>query len=127
MSQMLPENATLRGGMLYLLVDGQRYDAKGDFTYNIGRPKKTAIAGADAVHGFYTTPQVPFIEGAITDARDLDLAVFLDAVDVTVHLELQIGKVIVLRRASFVSEGTVSPKEGQVAVRYEGLSAEEIR
>lgn len=126
MTQMLPENSTLRGGMLYLLVNGQRYDAKGDFTYNLGRPKKTAIVGADAVHGFYTEPQAPFIEGAITDARDTDLAAFLDTVDATITLELQIGKVIVLRQAAYAGEGTVNPKEGEVPVRFEGLSAEEV-
>lgn len=126
MTQMLPENSTLRGGMLYLLVNGQRYDAKGDFTYNLGRPKKTAIVGADKVHGFYTEPQVPFIEGAITDSRDTDLAAFLDTVDATITLELQIGKVIVLRQAAYAGEGTVNPKEGEVPVRFEGLSAEEI-
>lgn len=124
---MLPANETLRGGMLYLLVNGQRRDAKGEFTYNLGRPKKTGIVGADGVHGFFTEAQVPFIEGAITDATDLDLAVFLDTVDATITLELQIGKVIVLRRASYTGEGTVSPKEGQVPVRFEGLSAEEVK
>lgn len=126
MSQMIFDE-TLRGGMLYLLVNGQRYDAKGEFTYNLGRPKRTAIPGADRVHGFSTEVQVPFIEGAITDARDLDLAAFLDTVNATITLELQIGKVIVLRQAAFVSEGTVSPKEGQVVVRFEGLSAEEVK
>lgn len=126
MTQMLPENSTLRGGMLYLLVNGQRYDAKGDFTYNLGRPKKTAIVGADGVHGFYTESQAPFIEGAITDARDTDLAAFLDTVDATITLELQIGKVIVLRQAAYAGEGTVNPKEGEVPVRFEGLSAEEV-
>ncbi len=127
MTQMLPENSTLRGGMLYLLVNGQRRDAKGEYTYNLGRPKKTAILGADGVHGFYTEAQVPFIEGAITDAKDLDLAAFLDTVDATITLELQLGKVIVLRQAAYVGEGTVSPKEGQVPVRFEGLSCEEVK
>jgi len=124
---MLPENSTLRGGMLYLLKNGQRYDAKGDFTYNLGRPKKTAITGADGVHGFSTEAQVPHIEGAITDAKELDLAAFLDTVDATITLELQIGKVIVLRQAAYVGEGDVNPKEGEVSARFEGLSAEEIR
>lgn len=127
MTQMLPENSTLRGGMLYLLKDGQRYDATGDFTYNLGRPKKTAIIGSSKVNGFYTEAQAPFIEGAITDAKDLDLAAFLDTVDATITLELQIGKVIVLRQAAYVGEGTVSPKEGQVPVRFEGLSCEEVK
>ena len=123
----LVQSEVLRGGMLYLMVDGRRYDAKGEFTYNLGRPKRTGIIGPDGVHGWSTEAQAPFIEGAITDARGLDLAAFLDTVDATATLELQIGKVIVLRSATFVGEGSVKPKEGEVAVRFEGLSAEEIR
>jgi len=124
---MLPQNEVLRGGMLYLLVNGERKDAKGEFTYNLGRPKKTAIVGADGIHGFWTEAQAPFIEGAITDDTSLDLAAFQDTVDATITLKLQIGKVIVLRRAVYAGEGSAKPKEGEIPVRFEGLSAEEVK
>jgi hypothetical protein len=124
---MLPENSTLRGGMLYLLVNGERHDAKGDFTYGLGRPKKAAIVGADGVHGFFTEAQVAFFEGAITDSKTLDVAAFQDIVDATATLELQNGKVIVFRQAAYVDEGAINPKEGEIPVRFEALSAEEVR
>lgn len=127
MSQSMIQSETLRGGMLYLLVNGRRYDAKGEFTYNLGLPKRTPILGPDGTHGWYTEPQVAFIEGAFTDKRGLDLSTVLNTVDATVTLELQIGKVIVLRQACYAGEGSVKPKEGEVAARFEGLSAEEIR
>jgi hypothetical protein len=81
--------------------------------------------GADAVHGYKEVPQVPFIEGKITDSSDLDLAELCDVVDATVTLELANGKVIVLRDAWYAGEGTVDTDEGEIGVRFEGKSADE--
>ncbi|MGD9638384.1 MAG: phage tail tube protein [Alphaproteobacteria bacterium] len=115
-----------RAGTIYLKVDGTLRDAKGDFTYNLGKSKREAIIGADGVHGYKETPQVPFIEGAITDDSDLDLANFVTQDDVTVTLELANGKTIVLSDAWYASEGDVTTSEGEIKVRFEGLNAEEI-
>lgn len=116
-----------RGGILFLKVGGERQDAKGNFTYNLGQPKRDGIVGADGVHGYKEMPQVPFIEGEITDRQTLDLAALLNVVDTTVTLELANGKVIVLRQAWYAGEGTGNTEEGNIGVRFEGLSAEEVR
>ena len=116
-----------RGGIIQLQVSGELQDAKGDFTYNIGRPKREAIIGADVVHGYKETPQVAFIEGEITDRGTLDLEKLVNMVDATVTLELANGKVIVLRNAWYAGEGTGNTGEGNVAFRFEGQSGEEIR
>ena len=55
------------GGIIELKVNSSLLSAKGNFTYNIGRNKKEAVLGADNVHGYKEMPQVPFIEGEITD------------------------------------------------------------
>jgi hypothetical protein len=115
-----------RGGIIQVKVDGEVLLAKGNWTYNLGRNKREAIPGSDVVHGYKESIQTPFIEGEITDRDDLDLAAFLDARDVTVTLELANGKTIVLRNAWQAGEGTGNTDEGNVAVRYEGLSAEEV-
>src|SRR5919206_119372 len=52
-----------RGGIISLQVNAQVYDAKGAFTYNLGRPKREAIVGADGMHGYKETPQPGFVEG----------------------------------------------------------------
>ena len=36
-----------RAGIIYVKVDGKQYDAKGAYTYNLGKPKRDAIIGAD--------------------------------------------------------------------------------
>jgi hypothetical protein len=115
-----------RAGLIQLQVNGEIFDCKGSFSYGLGRPKRDAIVGSDAVHGYRETPQVAMIEGAITDRGSLDVAALVSGRNLTVTLTLGNGKVIVLRDAWFAGEGTASSEEGEIAVRWEGANAEEI-
>lgn len=115
-----------RGGIITVQVNGEVYQAKGNWTYNLGRPVREAIVGADTVHGFKETPQVAFIEGEITDSGTLDLAALATLENATVTLDLANGKYVALRDAWFAGEGTGNTEEANVAVRFEGISAEEI-
>jgi hypothetical protein len=115
-----------RGGIISIKANGVIYDAKGAFTYNLGRPIREAIVGSDGIHDYKETPQVAFIEGAITDRGTLDLEALLDMTDATVTLELANGKVIVLRNAWNASDGTGNTEEGEIPFRFEGPSAKEI-
>lgn len=119
-------NTNRRAGVLYLKIDGAQHDARGSYTYSLGPPKREAIVGADGVHGYKEMPQVPYIEGEITDARDLDLAALQALTESTVTLELANGKTVVLRDAWYAADGTVGTEQANVQVRFEGLSAEEI-
>lgn len=114
------------GGILQLQVNGAIYDAKGNFSYNLGRGKKEAVLGADRVHGYKEMPQVPFIEGAITDNETIDLDELVSMKGVTVSLKLANGKSIMLRNAWFAGEGTGSTEEGEFPVRFEAKTGEEI-
>lgn len=114
------------GGIIELKVNGSIFSAKGNFTYNIGRPRKEAIVGADRVHGYKETPQVSFIEGEITDRTTLDLEALTKTDGATVYLRLANEKLIVLRQAWFAAEGTGNTEEGNIGVRFEGMSGEEI-
>ncbi len=115
-----------RAGLIQLQVSGEIQDAKGSFTYNLGRPKREAIVGSDSVHGYKEAPQIAYIEGAITDRGSLDVAALASGRDLTVTLSLANGKVIVLRDAWFAADGTASTEEAEIAVRWEGANAEEI-
>ena len=114
------------GGVIGFQINGEVYQAKGEFTYNLGRPKREAVIGADGVHGHKETPQVPFIEGEITDRKDLDLNALTTLTGATATLELANGKVIALRDAYYAAEGTGHTEEGNIDIRLEGASAEEI-
>ena len=115
-----------RAGTLFFRVNGETLDAKGSFSYNLGRPKRETIVGSDITHGYKEMPQEAFIEGEITDKGSLDLNQLVTMSDVTVTLELANGKVIVLRDAWFSGEGTVNTDEANIAVKFSGISAEEL-
>lgn len=115
-----------RAGIVFVKVNGIQYDAKGEFTYNLGKEKRNAIKGADKPHGYSTEVQIPFIEGKITDSGTLALANICIITGATVTLELANGKVIVLKDAWYASEGTASSSEGEIDFRFEGLDATEI-
>jgi len=115
-----------RAGLIQLQINGVIFDAKGKFSTNLGQPKRETIIGADKVHGFKETPQASYIEGAITDRGTLDLKALVTATDVTVTLSYANGKVFVLRDAWFAGDGTLDTDEAEIAVRWEGIDAEEI-
>lgn len=114
-------------GLLYVRVDGVQRNAIGNWTYNLGSPKREAVVGMDRVHGYKEMPQVAFIEGEITDQKDLDLAALQALEDATLTLELANGKTIVLRDAWYAADGDVGTENANIQVRFEGLSAEESR
>jgi len=120
-----------RAGIIQLTVDGERQDAKGNFTYNLGRPIRESIVGSDAIHGFMEKPQAASIEGEITDRGDLSLDALISTENATVVLQLAIGpngpaKAIVLEGAAFVGEGSGNSEEGNIAVRFEADTGEEV-
>ena len=118
--------AQRKGGIIQFKVGGVMQDAKGEFTYNLGKNKREALMGSDKVHGFKETPQAAFIEGEITDRGTLDLGGLVDMTDVTVTLALANGKIISLPNAWYAGDGTGHTDEGNIAVRFESDSAEEV-
>jgi hypothetical protein len=119
--------SNLIAGLLELKVNGEIQNAKGNFTYNLGKMKKEAIVGADRVHGYKGTPQVPFIEGEITDRSDLNVEALVSIDNATITLSLANGKVIVLKDAWYAADGDVGTEEANIQLRFEGMSAEEVR
>lgn len=115
------------GGIIEVKVNGELYSAKGAFTYNLGKPKREEVLGSDSFHGYKETPQVAFIEGAITDNAELSLEKLVTLKDATGILTLANSKVIVLRDACYAGEGTGNTEEGEIPFRLIGASADEVR
>lgn len=116
----------IRGGLIQLQVDGVSYDVKGDFTYNIGNPKRTPVIGTSEVHGWTEAPQVPFIEGEATDSAGLSLDALTKIKNATATLQLANGKAFMLRDAVYAGDGDVGTKEGNIQLRFEGKKGVEI-
>src|SRR5690348_12118137 len=107
------------GGIIQLKTSGEIQDAKGEFTYNLGLPKREAVLGIDSVHGYKDMPQVAFIEGVITDRSTLKLRDLVSGTGLTITLRLANGKTIVLGNAWFAGDGEGSTSEGEIKVRWE--------
>lgn len=108
------------GGITKIQVGGVILNAMSGWTYNLGRPKRETVVGADRVHGYTETPQVGFLEGTITVTDETDVEFILAAKDVTVTLYT--GKVsrFILANATFVGEGDIETDQGSLSVRFEG-------
>ena len=112
-------SAHSRGGITVISLDGSVLEAKGDWTYNLGKPKRDAIVGTNKVTGYKTTVQVPYIEGAITDSKDFDHGAFLEVTGATITLQLASGKIVTGNDMWYAGEGSATTGEGEISVRFE--------
>ncbi len=115
-----------RGGIIELKVGSDLYECKGNFSWNLGQPKNEAIVGSSGVTGYKSTPQVAYIEGMLTDRGALSVQTLTQMIEVTVHLKLATGKVIILNQAWYAAEGKGTTDEGEIEVRFESAVGEEI-
>lgn len=114
------------GGKLTVKVGGVQQWARGEWSYNLGRPKREAVVGVDGTHGYQETPQVAFIEGTISNRGDLDVGALCEITNETVTIELDNGKTVFLRNGWYAADGTVKANSGEVEVRFEGRSGDEV-
>jgi hypothetical protein len=115
-----------RAGLIQVKANGTVYAAKGAFTVGYGIVKREAIIGSDGVHGYKETPTAPYVEGAITDRGNLDLVALFNGTDQTVSVDFGNGKLFLLREGWYAGDGTLNSEEGEIPVRWEGMSAEEV-
>lgn len=114
------------GGIIFLKRDGNLLQAKGEFTINLGVPKRDAVIGADEVHGFSEKPQAPSLTGAITDNNELDVEAIMKIRDETVTIQLANGKTVIFREAFYAGDGNITTEEGEIEFMIQAISAEEI-
>jgi len=118
----------LIAGIIEVKINGEIQQAKGNWTYNLGKPKVEPVLGANnAVHGFKGSTQAPRIEGEITDRADFDLEAFVTLRGATITLTLANDKVIVLKGAVYTGDGDGQTEEANIQASFHGISAEEIR
>ena len=114
-------------GFLNFRIGGTVQRAKGNWTINLGADKRDAVVGADGVHGAKSVPQIPFVEGELTDHADFSLQELIDTEQEDVILELLNGKKYIWPDAWFAGDGNMQTEEGNITVRFESEDAEEMR
>ncbi len=116
-----------RAGFIQIKVNGVLMDAKGDFTYGYGVPKKTMMTLADGrVAGHKEEAVVPYIAGKILDSKGLDVVALMKAEGATVTARKANGKTFVLQDAVYAGESTEETAEAEIDFRMEGVRAEEV-
>jgi hypothetical protein len=114
------------GGVLSLRVDGNQYEARGNFQVTPSSVRRTGVAGQDGVHGYIEEPIVPQIKGNISIGNLLSIDE-LDAItDATVQVQLANGRTYVLSDAWTVAGSVIDAHDGQVDVTFEGMNCVEI-
>lgn len=113
-------------GVAYLKVDGNQYPLRGNFTVSPSAVERAGIAGQDYVHGYSELPRVPFIEGDVSLVPELSMEDVQAVVDATVTAELANGRTYVLRQAWTRAALELNTHDGQVRIRFEGTSCDEL-
>jgi hypothetical protein len=117
---------TAIAGVAYIKVDGNQLSLRGDLTISPFLVEREGIAGADGVHGYKETFRVPHIEMTVTDRGDLSLEEIQNITNATITAELINGKNYLLRNAWCATALELDAIEGQLTVRFEGMSGEEV-
>ena len=113
-------------GVAYLKVDGNQYPLRGNFVVSPSVVERTGIAGQDYVHGYSELPRCPGISGDVSLVPELNVDDVERVVNATVTAELANGKTYVLREAWCRAAHELQTRDGQVMVRFEGTSCDEI-
>jgi len=106
-------------GIIQLQVNSQTKDAKGEFTFNLGYPKRKTIVGNDKPHGAATEATIPFIEGKLTFSDTLDVVDVVTLRDADAVLTLENGKVISGKDMYYTGDADITTNEGEVPFRLE--------
>jgi Phage tail tube protein len=113
-------------GIAFLMVDGNQYALRGNFTVSPSAVERTMLAGQDSVHGYQELPRVPFIEGDLSAVRELELEELEAQVNVTVVAQLANGRQYSLGNAVCKGAFEENTRDGQLRVRWEGEFCEEM-
>ena len=113
-------------GTAFLMVDGDQFALRGNFTVSPSAVERTMIAGQDGVHGFQELPRVPYIEGDLSLVPGLLLEDLEAQTDVTVVAQLANGKQYTLGGGTCKAGLVANTRDGLTTVRWEGIVCEEL-
>jgi Phage tail tube protein len=113
-------------GIAFLKIDGNMLALRGNFTVSPSAVERNMLAGQDGVHGFQELPRVPYIEADISTVPGLSLDDLESETNVTVVAQLANNMQYTLTAAVCKGGFEANTRDGQVRVRWEGITCEEI-
>lgn len=123
---MATSNVNRIGGTLSFRVDGNQYEARGNFQVHGMVVKRTGVAGQDGVHGYIEEPIVPEIRGDISVGNNLSLVQIENITQSTIQVDLANGNSYVLTNGWYEGGSVIDAHDGKVAVIFQGITLQEI-
>jgi len=112
-------------GIAFLTVGGNQMALRGNFVVSPSPVERTMLAGQDGVHGFQELQRVPYIEGDLSTMPGMFLEDLLADTDVTVIAQLANKMQYILTQATCKGGFENQTRDGQVRVRWEGVTCQE--
>lgn len=114
-------------GRMELTYNGKTVNAVGNFTFNLGQPKREGKVGPDRFHGYSEMPQIPSCNGEIRDGSALDVTnEILNMKGATLVLETANGKKYLFEDAFYTGDGNGETEEGKFQFETQAASATEL-
>jgi Phage tail tube protein len=113
-------------GIAFVTVDGNQMALRGNLTVSPSAVERTMLAGQDGVHGYQEMPRVPYISGDFSTLPGMRLEDLDGQVDVTVVASLANGMIYSLTEGVCTAGLEPNAADGQVTVRWDGTTCEEI-
>lgn len=113
-------------GRIKIKVNGVLLETKSGSKAQVSNTEREMIEGDNSVAGYSEKTSVPFVEGTLihTDATALeDIDNFVDG---SVTFEADTGQTWILRGATRTTPLELTGGEGEVPVRFEGISIEKV-
>lgn len=114
------------GGVMSLHIDGNPYQARGNFQVTPSPVRRTGVAGQDTVHGYIEEPIVPTIKGDISIGGRLSVESLLALTDSTATVILANGNTYILTDCWTVGAFMIDAHDGRVELTLEGLTCQEL-
>jgi hypothetical protein len=113
-------------GIAHLTVAGDQIMLRGNLNVSPSSVERTMLVGQDAVHGYQELPRVPFIECDMSTMPGVYIEDLLLQTDVTIVAELANGMVYTLTQANCKGGFEINSRDGQVRIRWEGITCQEV-
>ena len=111
-------------GRAFITAAGKRLASKPGAKMNMGGVERTAVILDGGVAGFQETVVAPYVECVVSHDADTSLTGITAIKDATVLFETDTKRSYVLRNAW--SAKPMELDKGDVSVRFEGMSCEEV-
>ena len=113
-------------GTAFVTVNGEQIPLRGNLTIQSSAFERTMLAGQDGIHGYQEIPSVQFVEGDFSTIPQLLMEELDGQVNETVVVQAANGRIYSFTEAMCKAGSEPNLLDGQVRIRWECVSAEEI-